>query len=150
MTQGKQTIRVVTWAEATELAVALTRRVQERGARVYGIPRGGTYVAAMLAAYGADVAASPGEAELLVDDIIDSGRTARVWHDEHGLETIALFDRERDGAGPTDWIEFPWEIGGIRRDAIDTVTRLLQQIGGDPSRLGVPESLLDDLRAALG
>ena len=143
-------IRVVGWDEAAELARKMAARVDVGLHRVYGIPRGGTYVAAMLAANGVPIAASPAEATLLVDDIIDSGRTARVWHAEHGLETIALFDRDRDGAGPREWIEFPWEIGGIRRDSIDTITRLLQQIGDDPSRLNVPDSLLDDLRTALG
>lgn len=143
-------IRVVSWAEAAQLARKMAARIDPAAHCVYGIPRGGTYVAAMLAANDVPIAASPAEATMLVDDIIDSGRTARVWHAEHGLETIALFDRERDGAGPRDWIEFPWEIGGIRRDSIDTITRLLQQIGDDPSRLDVPDSLLDDLRAALG
>ena len=132
--------RYISWDEAGALArkmMAAIRHEHDAPVAVYGIPRGGNYVAALLAGHGIAVADEPGDADLLVDDIIDSGRTANRWLETFGLKTYALIDREQDGLEPGLWIEFPWEEGGIERDAADTVVRLIEQIGDDPNRPGL-------------
>lgn len=132
--------RYISWDEAGALArkmMAEIRHEHDSPVAVYGIPRGGNYVAALLAGHGIAVADEPGGADLLVDDIIDSGRTANRWLETFGLKTYALIDREQDGLEPGLWIEFPWEEGGIERDAADTVVRLIEQIGDDPNRPGL-------------
>ena len=116
--------------------------------RLWGIPRGGTYVAAVMAGLGARIAFTPHEADLAVDDIIDSGRTSARIKREFGLETIALFDRF---AAPfEEWLVFPWEEDTLEHDAHDTVTRLIQQIGDDPNRDGLrktPERVVQGWQA---
>ena len=87
-------------------------------------------VAAMLRSnHGISITADWKEATVAVDDIIDSGRTAKYVWDRHGLEVEALIVKET-----TDWIVFPWEGTELSEDAENTVTRFLQQIGEDPNR----------------
>ena len=140
--------RYISWDEAGALArkmMAAIRHDHDFPVSVYGIPRGGNYVAALLAGHGITVADAPADADVLVDDIIDSGRTAKRWREIYGLKTYALIDREGDGLEPGLWIEFPWEEGGIERDAADTIVRLIEQIGDDPNRPGLdgtPERII--------
>ena len=125
--------RRVSWDEVTLRA----RRLLEQhgpGLRYWGIPRGGNYVAAVLAGLGATVTTDAGSADLAVDDILDSGRTAERIRGLHGIDTVALFDKVAEGF--EEWLVFPWE-GELELDAHDTVTRLIQQIGDDPSRDGL-------------
>ena len=125
--------RRVSWDEVTLRA----RRLLEQhgpGLRYWGIPRGGNYVAAVLAGLGATVTTDGASADLAVDDILDSGRTAGRIRELHGIETVALFDKVAEGF--EEWLVFPWEAE-LELDAHDTVTRLIQQIGDDPSRDGL-------------
>ena len=125
--------RRVSWDEVTLRA----RRLLEQhgpGLTYWGIPRGGNYVAAVLAGLGATVTTDGASADLAVDDILDSGRTAGRIRELHGIETVALFDKVAEGF--EEWLVFPWE-GELELDAHDTVTRLIQQIGDDPSRDGL-------------
>ena len=139
--------RVLTWAETSELARELAKRlhrVAQNDRRwpddalypIWGIPRGGAYVAAMLHDSGLDVVSDPREARVAVDDIIDSGKTAARVSGEYGLLTYALVEDKPPG----EWITFPWEVGGLGTDAADTVTRLLEQIGEDPKRPGLADT----------
>ena len=125
--------RRVSWDEVTLRA----RRLLDQhgpGLRYWGIPRGGNYVAAVLAGLGATVTTEAASADLAVDDILDSGRTAERIRGLHGIETVALFDKVAEGFD--EWLVFPWEAE-LELDAHDTVTRLIQQIGDDPSRDGL-------------
>lgn len=94
--------------------------------KVYGIPRGGVPVAYLLRSYrGINVTSTPEEADILVDDIIDSGVTASEWGDRYGKPVRALVDRvslQANGLTArsylTGWLVFPWEgdaEGGHRR-----------------------------------
>ena len=123
----------VTWTEAYELARQLERRVCESHGdnriAAYPVPRGGLFVAAMLAGSGRmNVVDEPQAADIAIDDIVDSGATARRLRAEHGLEIYALIDK-RTGEYPGRWIEWPWEIGGREADLRDTIIRLCQQVG---------------------
>lgn len=119
----------LTWDEIDRLVEALAARLPENSC-CWGVPRGGSVVAAMLRSnHGINITADWTEATVAVDDIIDSGRTARHVWDRHGLKVEALIVKET-----ADWIVFPWEGTELSEDAENTVTRFLQQIGEDPNR----------------
>ena len=107
--------------------------------KVYAVPTGG--VNAMLALFALDgankfhVTEDWTQADVIVDDLIDTGRTMERFGD-HYFE--ALIDK-RTWAHGDDWIVWPWEgdaVGGIE----DNITRLLQYVGEDPSRGGLLET----------
>ena len=93
----------------------------------------------------------PEDATVAVDDIIDTGRTASIIHEEHGLKTFALVDRlnHPERAGSAEWVVFPWEgASGQEDDKLSIVTRMLQVIGEDASRDGLrdtPRRVVDSM-----
>ena len=122
-------VRQLTWPEIDRLADGLAARLPP-GSRCWGVPRGGSVVAAMLRSrHGVAITADPSEATIAVDDLIDSGRTARMVKEKYNLNLEPLFVKENN-----DWIVFPWEGTELAEDAENTVTRMLQQIGEDPNR----------------
>lgn len=108
-----------------------------QGKRVWGIPRGGAVVAGLAGRMGAVPVASPELAHFAVDDIVDSGQTARwVWQ-RYGLQTVALVDRrwqEVDG-----WVHFPWEEPPDQEIA-HNVTRIIEYLGDQPQREGLRDT----------
>ena len=119
----------MTWSEIDRLVDGLAARLPA-GSRCWGVPRGGSVVAAMLRSkHGVAITADSSEATIAVDDLIDSGRTARMVKDKYNLDLEPLLIKEN-----SDWIVFPWEGTELAEDAENTVTRMLQQIGEDPSR----------------
>ena len=122
-------VRKLTWAEIDRLVDGLAARLPP-GSRCWGVPRGGSVVAAMLRSrHGISITADSSEATIAVDDLIDSGRTARMVKEKHNLDLEPLFVKENN-----DWVVFPWEGAELAEDAENTVTRMLQQIGEDPNR----------------
>ena len=110
------------------------RRLDLDGKRIWGIPRGGAIVAALARSHGAILVDTPVESGVAVDDIIDSGSTARKTMAEHGLATVALVDKKKEGV--TEWVSFPWEETPAK-DIQDSVTRMIEYVGDDPSRDGM-------------
>ena len=118
----------MSWEEARTLARKLADGLDE-DARIWGVPRGGTPVAAMLSAWGHIVVVSPEEATVAVDDIIDTGETRDWILAEYGLPTRALIERlpgEKEAGA--EWIVFPWEepedapapgIDGVRHEVAE-------------------------------
>lgn len=105
--------------------------------RIWGIPRGGSIVAGLARQWGAIVVADPTEAEVIVDDIIDSGVTAVYYAGSHSVPVVALVDKQTEGIG--SWVHFPWEEPA-EVDAAGSVRRILQYIGEDSRRDGLVES----------
>jgi GTP cyclohydrolase I len=112
--------------------------------RIYGVPRGGIPVAFELCSILRQT--WPGKkinvvytdwqkATIIVDDIIDSGRTKERFY---AKPFFALVDKKRDFP-LGDWIVFPWE-----RDIVgsteDIIVRQLEFIGEDPKREGLLET----------
>ena len=119
----------LTWEDIERLVSELATRLPA-GSCCWGVPRGGSVVAALLRSnHGINISAESTEATIAVDDIIDSGRTATYVWNKYGLKVEALIVKET-----TDWIVFPWEGTELSEDAENTVTRFLQQIGEDPNR----------------
>jgi GTP cyclohydrolase I len=115
--------------------------------KIYGVPRGGVAVAYGLchALQRKEVDAMPvghaGDADIIVDDVIDSGATMER---HKGKPFYALVDKRR--SPDASWEVFPWE-DSIEGSAGDIVTRLLQFIGEDPTREGLRETPSRFLRA---
>lgn len=98
--------------------------------KVFGVPRGGCAVAALV---GQPVD-RPEDADAIVDDLIDSGATRDRWSAKTNKPFFALYDK-RAMTGIKPWLTFPWEDN--EPPAGDAVVRLLEMIGEDPKREGL-------------
>ena len=102
--------------------------------RIYGIPTGGSVVAAMTGR----MVERPEQADVIVDDLVDSGRTAHSWNDRFPkIPFVSMFNKAEDELHGK-WLVFPWEKEGT--DIEDHVVRLLEYIGEDPNRAGLMET----------
>ena len=129
------------WDEVHSAVAALAAR-NDDARRVYGVPTGGAVVAALLTGHKMDTVDAPEQADLVVDDLVDSGRTLSRYA-AHRVD--ALFRKPHSPAGLAPraevregWLRFPWERDG--GDPTDAVVRLLQHIGEDPEREGLRET----------
>ena len=126
-----------------ELATCISRM---RYTSIYGVPRGGVYIAIRLAQLLNLPIIEKNEITnltLIVDDLIDSGKTRNRYPDNDfaclyrkpysPMQTY--FVSEVDG-----WIEFFWEKGAGEQPAEDAVIRMLELIGEDPSRPGLKDT----------
>lgn len=139
---GKQ--RTVTWADVAVAAedVACRQRTLNTPTGVWGVPRGGSVPAVLVAnLLGVPILDHPQPGCLIVDDLVDSGRTAALVTDT-GYRFDALFRKPHSpvafaAAAKTydEWLVFPWEAG--EHPAEDAVVRLLEAIGEDPTREGL-------------
>jgi GTP cyclohydrolase I len=129
-------IRRITWEEVR--SAVLAKRPKMEGMRVYGVPRGGCAIAPL---FGIPVD-SPDEADLIVDDLIDSGATRDRFAASHPCTPfLALFERRSGDA----WLAFPWEEN--ESPAADAVVRLIEYLGDDPQRPGLIDTPDRVLRA---
>lgn len=100
--------------------------------KVYGVPRGGMYIAPL---FGRSVD-SAALASVIVDDLIDSGATRDKYKKLFPNKVFfALFEKQ----SPDDWYEFPWDIDPDK-EVSENVTRLLQYVGEDVKREGLLET----------
>lgn len=140
----------LTQAETAQLAQNLAPLLTLIGDRVlgkvrlYGIPRGGVSAAYLLIQYLSPryvIVDNPENADIFIDDIIDSGETMRKYCDQYpGVPFFALIDKTNPGCGfRAAWIVFPWETAddsGIESN----ITRILQYVGENPNRGGLLET----------
>lgn len=105
--------------------------------KVYGVPNGGTHLAVHLSQLGLAVPVSdPKFADLIVDDLVASGKTRQKWMT--AWPTLPFWT-PFEVNNSDEWLVFPWE-----EDADDEgesiVYRFLQRIGEDPTREGLVET----------
>lgn len=92
-------------------------------AGVYGIPRGGNVLAAIISyRFHIPLLAAPCEGCLVVDDISDSGKTL-LHYREKGYEIATMYFNKETAVmpdycffekyGKNEWIVFPWEDGNV-------------------------------------
>lgn len=132
----------VTWVDIQDEAERLAARWPDDIESVYGVPAGGAPVACLVARHlGVSVVDQPGRGTLVVDDLVDSGATLARYENHH---TDALFRKPHSPvhlaphARTLDgWLAFPWEHD---QAPTDSVTRILQHIGEDPTREGLVET----------
>jgi len=111
--------------------------------RIYGVPRGGIPVAYLLATgMGYCIVEEPGEADVIVDDVIDSGRTRDRYAEAYPCRIFMALAEFLDPPKQKGvWVTFPWEqMGNDDQSGDDIVVRLLQFIGEDPEREGLKET----------
>lgn len=142
------------WTEFNELCDVLGEKIEAsfggtlQGKRIYGVPTGGSFVALNLAnSFKAKLVDSFEVCDILVDDIVDSGKTISQIKLFSKAKKYALFVREGKeslvdgyvGVLPSqkDWVEFPYEkaYGGE-----EIITRLLQFLGEDVDREGLRDT----------
>lgn len=125
---------------AQELAKTIDHHALPYPIKVYAIPRGGVPAAYAVGQHlPITLVDDPAEAQVFIDDIIDSGDTYNRWKDQYPNTLFyALIDkRKTDYHG--QYIIFPWEESA-EGSFSDNVTRLLQYVGEDPKREGLLET----------
>lgn len=124
----------LTWYEILERLKRFESRY--KGRKVYGIPKNGMLLCAFLSE--CEVTYNPAEADVFLDDLIDSGRTrAKYAADYERTPFIALYNKQEEADINGHWLAFPWEDS---HDREDIVTRMIQAIGEDPTREGLLET----------
>ena len=114
---------------------------------LYGVPRGGVYAAQAVALHlayanhASRLVENASEADFIIDDIMDSGRTRQGFIDVDDRDFFALVDyqgKDKDLKGT--WISFPWERMNTETGIEDHITRLIAFMGDDPEREGLIET----------
>lgn len=108
-------MKKMTWDEVLDLCKQLTKKLH--GKTIWGVPRGGSIVAGIMAFHGCELTTSM--AEVIVDDIADTGLTLADFN--YG-ETAALLVCKGCNPMPAYWVKlvdktldvksyylFPWE-----------------------------------------
>jgi GTP cyclohydrolase IA len=136
--------KFITHREVSARVADIARRIGQ-GQTIYGVPRGGVAPAYMLAGMtDGKVVDDPLQANIIIDDLIDSGRT----YEAHRLaypnaKFFALFEKELPIPPHTsnEWLVFPWEVKGDQDESsFDIFGRLLQFVGEDLDREGLKET----------
>ena len=121
--------------DVNQRAMSISNRLRTN-TKVYGVPRGGVHAAYLIGRYKSiDIVYDPAEAEVIVDDIIDSGATRDRFP---GKPFFALVDK-LNGDGDF-WYVFPWETEDEPEGGEDNIRRLLQAVGEDSNRGGLLET----------
>jgi GTP cyclohydrolase I len=136
----------LSWGDVESAASALAGRWGEAAVdEVYGVPQGGSVPAVLVAhRLGVPVVGSPGPGTLVVDDLVDSGRTAdRVPAGVAGFDALFRKPHSPTNVAPHavevgGWLAFPWEKDD--GDPTDAVVRLLELVGEDPTRPGLVDT----------
>jgi len=118
-----------------ELRARLSEIIQPEQ-KYYGVPRGGAIIAQMLDPE--QIAATPEEADIILDDLIDSGATRDEYVMKYGKPFVALYDKQTDPNVSGRWLSFPWEES-VERDVESHMRRVIQSFD-DANREGLQET----------
>jgi GTP cyclohydrolase IA len=117
----------ITWNEIKSRVDKL-----DKSLKYYGVPRGGQPIAAML-----NPVDTPEEADVIIDDLIDSGKTQTDYL-KYNKPFIALFNKQTEPELKGKWLVFPWEA---KEEPVENnFVRILQYLGEDPNREGLKET----------
>jgi len=151
----------LSWKDASHQACWVAHKIRhfmsknlpgQKEVRLYGIPRGGVLAALLVQQelitkfqYQAVMRTDIADADVIIDDIIDTGRTRQRIQDMGYRDTfyVALIDKTIKKKAPDDnWYQFPWEVtaDGKIQGPEDNIVRLLEYIGEDPLREGLAET----------
>jgi GTP cyclohydrolase IA len=114
-----------------------------RTLRAFGVPRGGIPAAMAVGQFiNLTVVDNARSADVIIDDIIDSGTTMNRYKELYpDIPFFALVNKltPRTSQHGLGWVVFPWE-GTEEASIEDNVRRLLQFVGEDPKREGLQET----------
>jgi GTP cyclohydrolase IA len=144
-------MRYITWEEVDIQAKRIADHWQGRVKAVYGVPQGGAPLAVMISNYlNVPILEDPkiGIDCLIVDDLIDSGKTMLRFADKYKTDAAYRKSHSPIQFAPyaeviDDWLSFPWEKNNGA--PTDGIVRLIEYIGDDPTRDGLidtPERVL--------
>jgi len=122
-------MRIVKEEEWMKLLLKLIKSIKGKYySGVYGVPRGGIPIACAISAkLNIPLVSKPFDGCLVVDDLIDSGKTAEKYKNYEFKVLIIKKDNE--------WIEFWYE--NTEQDKEDIITRMIENIGDNPKREGL-------------
>jgi len=104
----------------------------EKPIRVFGIPKNGMILTAFLPK-GFIAWDDPETCNIILDDILDSGRTVNSYAKKYPKkQIIVLYNKQKEDLG---WIVLPWE--DEKKDAEDLVARQIEMLGEDSTREGL-------------
>jgi GTP cyclohydrolase I len=113
--------------------------------KVFGVPRGGTmalhcFMAGVKPALVEPVL-HPEEAHVILDDIIDSGKTRQYYRNLFpSIPFVAVIDKkDNPDHRQLGWVQFPWEPDA-GEDIQSSVVRMIEFLGEDPTREGLEET----------
>ena len=131
----------LSWAElagmAKQIAEVISDTLGNEAPVLYGIPRGGVYAALLVyrAIKGAAlITESIEDANVIIDDIVDTGRTKDKYIKAH---PNTLFFSLIHKKSPEQWFSFPWERMQTETGPEENIIRILQYLGEDPKREGL-------------
>lgn len=127
-------MKYISWEQIMEALAP----IDKPGNVVYGVPKGGMIAAGFLK--NAKKTWRPEEANIILDDIVDSGATRQKYVQKYpDAQFIALVEKT-----DREWLVFPWEADhpmAQEGDSIqENVVRMLQFIGEDPTREGLKDT----------
>ena len=134
----------LTYIDVVKLLTTALTLVPNTFRSVYGIPRGGLVPATMIStASHKPLVESPNADTLIVDDILDSGKTMEAYNGI-GIGRLVLITKDPQkcksiyygmAVKKTEWVSFPWEVN--YETVEDNIIRILEYIGEDPKREGL-------------
>lgn len=136
----------LSWQDVQDRIRRVMKKIAQRhpsDIRIYGIPRGGIFPAIMIAGIRnhihTELVATPAAATVIIDDILDSGKTAETYREQYQCPVYVLVDKPKENLVGT-WVTFPWEQMIQEDGPTDNVRRLIEYIGDDPNREGLKET----------
>lgn len=118
-------IKEITWKEVYDRINKL-----DKSKKYYGIPRGGQIIAGLTG----NAVDNIDDCDVIIDDIYDSGKTAKKWKKVFDKQYVFLYDKRKEPNLP--WLKFPWEES-YEKDFEDDIIRILERIGENPNREGL-------------
>lgn len=92
---------IITWEEIYQRISKL-----DLSKKYYGIPRGGAIISGMTG----NAVMTPEQADIIIDDLIDSGATAKKWKSKYPTKKfIFLFNKQDEDFLHNKWLVFPYE-----------------------------------------
>lgn len=116
-------------ARVVELAVQVAKKCDLRAGeptKIYPVPRGGVPVVYVLKShlFNIIIVDEPTYADIIVDDVIDSGSTRKKFMDKPFFALYNKLEEDKD----IGWIIFPWE-NSMEGSVEDVVRRIIQCSG---------------------
>lgn len=117
----------VTWKEIYDFIASL-----DRTKKYYGVPRGGS----VLAACTGNAVETPEQADIIIDDLIDSGATRDLYLKKYSKPFVVMYDKNK--IKDRRWIRFPYE-SDCNKDLETNILRLIEHFD-NPNREGLKDT----------